>query len=167
MDSVLKAAFIYLLLLVVIRLSGRRTLGEMTAFDLVLFLIIGGATQRALIGQDYSLTNAVIVIATFLTIEVALTFAQRDVPTLRRILHGIPTIVVERGNVLHDRLRRARITIDDVMAAARLTHGIERLDQIKFAILEANGKISIIPSDGDERSDQGRDAGGRGEMRRP
>jgi uncharacterized membrane protein YcaP (DUF421 family) len=153
MDSVLKAACIYFLLLTMIRLSGRRTLGEMTAFDLVLFLVIGGATQRALIGQDYSITNAVIVIATFGIIQVGLTFVQRDVPSLRRLLHGIPTIVVEHGNVLHDRLRRARITLDDVMAAARVAHGIERLDQIKFAILEANGKISVIPND-DDRCDE-------------
>jgi len=145
MDSVLKACAVYFVLWAIVRISGRRTLGEMTAFDFVLFLIIGGATQRAITGQDYSLTNALILVATFVTIEIGLSLIERDSPVMRRILNAAPTILVENGHVLAYRLRRARVTEDNILEAGRRLHGLERMDQIKFAILEATGEISIIP----------------------
>jgi uncharacterized membrane protein YcaP (DUF421 family) len=148
MDSVIKALVVYLVLWLVIRSSGRRTLGQLTVFDFILFLIIGGAAQRALMGQDYSLTNAFLVIITFVAIDILLSFVERDVPSVAKILKGVPTIVVENGHVLSGRLRRARLTEDEVLEAARHSHGLERMDQIKFAILEASGRISIIPREG-------------------
>jgi uncharacterized membrane protein YcaP (DUF421 family) len=148
MDSVIKALVVYLVLWLVIRSSGRRTLGQLTVFDFILFLIIGGAAQRALMGQDYSLTNAFLVIITFAVIDILLSFVERDVPSVAKILKGVPTIVVENGHVLSGRLRRARLTEDEVLEAARHSHGLERMDQIKFAILEASGRISIIPREG-------------------
>jgi len=145
MDSVIKAAVAYFLLWLVIRASGRRTLGQLTVFDLILFLVIGGVMARALMGQDYSLTTAFLVIVTFVIIDVLLSFVERDVPNVGRMLKGVPTILVENGHVLTGRLRRARVTEDAVLEAARHSHGLERMDQIKFAILEASGTISIIP----------------------
>jgi uncharacterized membrane protein YcaP (DUF421 family) len=142
---VIKAAAVYFLLWLVIRASGRRTLGQLTVFDLILFLIIGGVVARALMGQDYSLTTAFLVISTFVLIDVVLSFVERDVPSVGRILKGVPTIVVENGQVLTGRLRRARLTEDEVLEAARHSHGLERMDQIKFAILEASGRITVIP----------------------
>jgi uncharacterized membrane protein YcaP (DUF421 family) len=146
MDSVLKACAVYLFLWAIVRISGRRTLGEMTAFDFVLFLIIGGATQRAITGQDYSLTNAFILVATFITIEIGLSLIERDSPLMRRILNATPTILVENGHVLAYRMRRARVTEDNILEAARRLHGLERMDQIKYAILEPSGDISIVPN---------------------
>jgi uncharacterized membrane protein YcaP (DUF421 family) len=147
MDSVLKACAVYFVLWAIVRISGRRTLGEMTAFDFVLFLIIGGATQRAITGQDYSLTNALILVATFVTIEIGLSLIERDSPMMRRILNAAPTILVENGRVLAYRLRRARVTEDNILEAGRRLHGLERMDQIKFAILEPSGNISIVPNE--------------------
>ncbi|HEX3441165.1 MAG TPA: YetF domain-containing protein [Pseudolabrys sp.] len=147
MDSVLKACAVYFVLWAIVRISGRRTLGEMTAFDFVLFLIIGGATQRAITGQDYSLTNALILVATFVTIEIGLSLIERDSPMMRRILNAAPTILVENGHVLAYRLRRARVTEDNILEAGRRLHGLERMDQIKFAILEPSGNISIVPNE--------------------
>jgi uncharacterized membrane protein YcaP (DUF421 family) len=146
MDSVLKACVVYFVLWVIVRISGRRTLGQMTAFDFVLFLIIGGATQRAVTGQDYSLTNALILVATFVTIEIGLSLVERDSPLMRRILNATPTILVENGHVLAYRMRRARVTEDNILEAGRRLHGLERMDQIKFAILEPSGEISILPN---------------------
>ncbi|HEY2755968.1 MAG TPA: YetF domain-containing protein [Pseudolabrys sp.] len=148
MDSVIKACVVYFLLWAIVRISGRRTLGEMTAFDFVLFLIIGGATQRAITGQDYSLTNALILVATFVTIEIGLSLLVRDSPLIRRILNATPTILVENGHALAYRMHRARVTEDHILEAARRLHGLERMDQIKFAILEPNGDISIVPNRG-------------------
>lgn len=146
MDSVLKACIVYVVLWAIVRVSGRRTLGEMTAFDFVLFLIIGGATQRAITGQDYSLTNAFILVATFVAIEIGLSLIGRDSPLMRRILNATPTILVENGHMLVRRMRLARVSEDNILEAGRRLHGLERMDQIKFAILEATGEISIVPS---------------------
>jgi uncharacterized membrane protein YcaP (DUF421 family) len=160
MDSVIKSLVIYLVLWLVIRSSGRRTLGQLTVFDFILFLIVGGAAQRALMGQDYSLTHAFLVIATFVINDIAVSFVERDVPSIAKILKGVPTVVVENGHVLSGRLRRARITEEEILEAARRTHGLERMDEIKFAIFEASGRISIIPrrhiiADDDETAPRG------------
>jgi uncharacterized membrane protein YcaP (DUF421 family) len=145
MDSVIKSLVVYFVLWLVIRASGRRTLGQLTVFDFILFLIIGGAAQRALMAQDYSLTHAFLVIATFVITDIAVSLLERDVPSLSKILKGVPTVVVENGHVLSGRLRRARISEEEILEAARRAHGLERMDEIKFAIFEANGRISIIP----------------------
>jgi uncharacterized membrane protein YcaP (DUF421 family) len=145
MESVIKSAIVFLVLWLVIRASGRRTLGQLTVFDFILFLIIGGVAQRALTAQDYSLTHAFLIIATFVVIDVLVSLIERDVPTVASILKGLPTIVVENGRVLSGRLRRARLTEDDVLQAARRLHGLETMNEIKFAIFEASGEISIIP----------------------
>lgn len=145
MDSVIKSAIVYFVLWLVIRMSGRRTLGQLTVFDFILFLIIGGAAQRSLMAQDYSLTHAFLVIATFVLIDIAVSLVEGNVPGLGKILKGVPTIVVENGRVLSGRLRRARLSEDNVLEAARRLHGLETMDEIKFAIFEASGEISIIP----------------------
>ena len=145
MDSVIQAAIIYLLLCIVIRLTGRRALGQLSTFEFVLFLIIGGTVQRALLGQDYSLTNAIIVIATLVVLDVAVSLIEQRSTTFAKIVRGVPTVLVENGRPLESRLWQTRLSEDDVMSAARLRHGIDRIEDIKFAILEANGQISIIP----------------------
>ena len=145
MDSVIKATLVYFVLWAIIRISGRRTLGEMTAFDLVLFLIIGGATQRAITGQDYSLTNAFLLVATFIILDVGLSFLESRSPLARRVLKGTPMIVVEHGRLIKERILIARITDEEILEAARKMQGLERIDQIKFAILEPNGNFTIVP----------------------
>jgi uncharacterized membrane protein YcaP (DUF421 family) len=145
MDSVIKAVVIYLALWLMIRMSGRRTLAQLTAFDFILFLIIGGATQRALIGQDFSMITALIVVTTFVAMDVLVSLLERESTLFGKIVKGVPTVVVENGRPLSGRMKRARITEDDVLEAARRRHGLEGLDDIKFAILEASGEISIIP----------------------
>jgi uncharacterized membrane protein YcaP (DUF421 family) len=146
MDSVIKAAVVYFALWAIIRISGRRTLGEMSAFDLVLFMIIGGSTQRAITGQDYSLTNALLLVATFIVIDIALSLVELKSPFMRRVFNGMPMILVENGTLMGARLRRARITEENILESARKLHGLERIDQIKFAILEATGVITIVPA---------------------
>jgi len=145
MDSVIKSAIVFLVLWLVIRASGRRTLGQLTVFDFILFLIIGGVAQRALTAQDYSLTHAFLIIATFVVIDVVVSLVERDMPPVASVLKGLPTIIVENGRVLSGRLRRARLTEDDVLQAARRLHGLETMNDVKFAIFEASGEISIIP----------------------
>src|SRR5262249_61678972 len=98
MDSVIKSLVVYFILWLVIRATGRRTLGQLTVFDFILFLIIGGAASRALMGRDYSLTHAFLVIATFVVVDVAVSLLERGVPRLARVLKGVPTRAGAHGH---------------------------------------------------------------------
>lgn len=144
MDSVLRAAAMYLALMVLFKIAGRRSLAELTTFDFLLLMIIGEATQQALLGDDFSLTNSMLVIITLIVIDVGLSLLKQRSQWVSQLIDGGPTIIVENGKVLHKRLRHARLIEADIMEAARSSQGIETLDQIKFAILERNGKISVI-----------------------
>ena len=149
MESVVRAAAIYAFLLAVFRLTGKRSLAQITAFDFVLLLIIGEATQQALLGDDFSVINAWVVIATLMVLELGLSLAKGLWPRLDPILDSTPLVVVENGRLLQDRIQKERIDLDDVLAAAREHHGLERLEQIKYAVLERSGGISIVPADGE------------------
>ncbi|AUM70042.1 DUF421 domain-containing protein [Pseudomonas fluorescens] len=144
MDSVLRAAAIYMALLVLFKIAGRRSLADLTTFDFVLLMIIGEATQQALLGDDFSLTNALMVIVTLIAIDVGLSLLKQRSKRVSRLIDGGPTIIVENGRILQGRMRHARLVEEDIMEAARSSQGIETLEQIKFAIIERNGKISVI-----------------------
>ncbi len=125
--------------------SGRRSISQITTFDFVLLLIISEATQNALIGNDYSMTNGFLVILTLVGLDILLSLWKRRSPTIEKLLDGVPLVVVENGQPLRDRMNKARIDEDDVLTAARQLQGLERMEQIKYAVLERNGGISIIP----------------------
>lgn len=145
MDSVVRAVAVYLVLLVVTRLSGRRTLAEVTVFDFVLLLIVAETTDQALLGDDFSITNAAIVIVTLAAVDVGLSFVKAWSPMLARVIDGTPSVVISGGVVDWEALRRARVGIEDVLESARQKHGLKRLDQIDCAVLEVGGGISVIP----------------------
>jgi uncharacterized membrane protein YcaP (DUF421 family) len=144
-DSVLRAAAIYLVLLLVFRVAGKRSLAQITTFDFVLLLVIGEATQQALLGDDFSVTNALIVIVTLVLIDIGLLLAKQRSPGLGKLLDDVPLVILQDGKLLRDRMDKARVDESDIMAAARELQGLVRLDQIKYAVLEQNGSISIIP----------------------
>lgn len=145
MDSVLRAGAMYLVLLVVFRIVGKRTLAQITPFDMVLLLIIAESTQQALVGPDYSIVNAVLVIVTLVVIDIGLSRWRHHSRRVEKILDDMPVILVERGRPLQARLDRERVDASDILEAARLQQGLERMSQIKYAVLETNGEISIIP----------------------
>jgi uncharacterized membrane protein YcaP (DUF421 family) len=145
MDALLRGVFIYVFLLLLFSITGRRALAEMDTFDLVLLLIISEATQNALVGQNFSLTYAVILILTLAACEVIMSYVRRWKPKVEHYLEGIPLIIVDHGKMLDNVMKKELICETDILSAARLTQGIEKLDEIKYAILETNGSISIIP----------------------
>jgi uncharacterized membrane protein YcaP (DUF421 family) len=145
MEAVLRALVVYVLLLAVFRLAGRRTLAQMTNFDFVLLLIVSEATQNAMIGNDYSITNGFLVVLTLIGIDIFLSLLKQRSESLQRWLDGLPMVLVENGQALKDRMTRARVDENDVLSAARELQGLERMDQIKYAVLEVSGGISIIP----------------------
>ena len=147
MDSVLRAVGVYLILLVLLRISGKRTLSQVTTFDFVLILIIAETTQQALLGEDYSLTNMTIIASTLVALSIVFAYVDFYLPQVSKWVDGAPLIVVRDGEILKDRVRKELVTEEDILESARQKHGIERMDQIKYAVLEKSGDISIIPAE--------------------
>jgi uncharacterized membrane protein YcaP (DUF421 family) len=145
MDSVLRAAAVYLALLLLFRIVGKRTLAETGAFDFVLLLIIAEATQQAMIDDDNSMTNAFLIIVTLLTLNVGFSLLKQRSPVVDRLIDDVPVLIVVDGTLLKDRMDRARVDERDVLQAARETQGLARLDQIRYAVLERDGAISVVP----------------------
>ena len=148
MDSVLRGIAVYVFLLVVFRFAGKRTLSEMTTFDFVLLLIVSEATQQALIDNDNSMTNSFLLILTLVGLNVGLSLLKQRSHQLEKWLEGTPVVVLEDGKPIKERMDKARVDEADILTAARELQGLERLDQIKYAVLERSGGISIIPKNG-------------------
>jgi uncharacterized membrane protein YcaP (DUF421 family) len=145
MESVVRGLIVYFFLLVVFRVAGRRTLADMTTFDLVLTLIISETTQQAMVDSDHSMTNAALLILTLVGANIALSMLKLYYPAAEKWLDGRPFIIVENGKCLHSRMNKARVDEGDIMEAARKSHGLAQLSQIRYAVLERGGIITIIP----------------------
>jgi uncharacterized membrane protein YcaP (DUF421 family) len=145
MEIVLRAAAMYLLLLLIFRLSGKRTLSEADTFDFLMLLIISETTQQAMVRDDKSFTTALILIITLVFLTVGFSYLKQWFPIVSRIVDDEPLVVFADGKLLDKRCDKLRIDEADIMEAARENLGLERLEQIKFAVVERNGNISIIP----------------------
>lgn len=145
MDLVLRAAFIYFFVLLVLRLSGKRTLGQLGTFDFVLLMLMAESTDNSIIGQDSAITSTVVVILTFIVLEIFMSVLKQRVPATDKWLEGVPLVIVENGKFIKDTADKERVDEGDVLQAARQSHGLERMEQIKYAILEKTGGISVIP----------------------
>lgn len=144
---ILRAVAIYLILLVVFKIAGRRALLQMTSFDLILLLIISEATQQALLGEDFSVTGAMLTIITLVVIDMLFGVAKKYISGAESMLDGSPVILVVHGELQNEKLKKVDVSCDDILVSARQNHGIYQLEKIKYAILERNGHISIIPEE--------------------
>jgi uncharacterized membrane protein YcaP (DUF421 family) len=144
MESVISGAAIYLSVMVFTRITGRRTLAQTTVFDIVLLLLLAEAAQGFLLRDDPSFTNFAIVLATFGVIDVAMSYLKLNSQFAQALIDGAPTVLMRDGQVLEDRLRRVRVTKDDIIEAARMQHGVASWDEIDAAVLETGGGITII-----------------------
>ncbi len=144
MDLVLRAVIIFFAIFFVTRIIGRRELSTMEPFDLILLIVTGDLAQQAVTQSDYSLTGGVTVLATIALLTVALSYISFKVPKLRPVLDGEPLVLVQDGEIIERNLRRERITHDELLAEARQQQ-VASIDQIRFAVLETNGRISVIP----------------------
>ena len=147
MESVIRAAAIYIFMLLLFRIAGKRSVVEMSSFEFVLLLIVGEATQQAILGKDYSITNAFLVITTLIGINILLSLLKVRSHGIKRLFDGMPLVIVENGRPIKDLMKKVRVVEDDIMSAAREFQGLERMEQIKFAVLETSGIISIVPKD--------------------
>lgn len=149
MEIILRTAAIYVFLLVLFRLTGKRTLSELTTFDFILLLILSEATQNALVDEDRSVVMAITIILTFVTIDITLSIIKTRWHIIEKITEGVPVVLVNQGEVLEDVLKKTNVTRSDILVAARLNHGLERMEQVKYAVLETTGGISIVPAEPD------------------
>ncbi len=147
MNPVFRGLAVYLFVFIVFRLLGKRSLSEVTTFDFVLLLIISEATTDALIGEDYSLTACFIMVSTLVGVDLIFSLAKEKWSKLDTFFDGAPLIIVDHGRALKKRMKQTRVGEEDIMEAARLLHGLERMEQIKYAVLERDGSISIIPAE--------------------
>lgn len=145
MEAVTRALIMYFFLLFIVRITGKRTLSEMTVFDFVLILIIGDASQQGITGPDYSIINTVIIISTLVLLDVILSYIKSKSKRLDHILDGMPLIVVHNGKCIDDNLKASGVTKEDILESARQSQGLKQLAQIQYAVLEKSGVISIIP----------------------
>ena len=145
MDAVIRGLAVYGFLLLIFRVFGKRSLAQITTFDFVMLLIIAETTQQALLGDDFSVTNAFLLIATLFLCDTLLSWCKERSSWFERVTESVPLVILKDGKPIEERMRRSRIDASDILAAARELQGLERLDQIKYAVLEKGGGITIIP----------------------
>ena len=152
MDIAIRAIVLYAFVILVMRAVGRRELSSLTAIDLVLLIVMGDAIQQGLTQDDYSVTGSIIVISTFAVLQVFSAYLGYRFKPLRVLLEGRPVVLVDDGELVTANLRRHRLTPDDVAEEMRLQQ-IVSFDDVRWAILEANGRISFIERSSIERSE--------------
>lgn len=144
MDIVLRAAVAFVFILLLTRVIGRRELSSLEPFDLILLIVLGDLVQQGVTQSDYSFTGLVLTAGTFTLLTVAVSYLVFRFRRVRPIFEAEPLVLVEDGRVIERNLRRERMTPQEVAAEARLQQ-IPSLDQVRWAVLESNGKISFIP----------------------
>ena len=144
MDLVIRAAVGFFFVLLLTRVVGRRELGSLQPFDLILLVVIGDLVQQGITQNDFSVTGMILVGGTVGFLTVAVSFLSYRFPRLRPVIDGEPVIVLENGKPIERNLVRNRITLGELAAAARAEQ-IASLDQVAWAVLETSGKISFIP----------------------
>lgn len=146
METVLRVVFVYVFVWACLRILGKRELSEMAPFELVMLLFIPQFFSRALTRQDYSMTNATIASSTLFSLVILTSLASFRFSRFRRVMESHPSVLVKRGEFLSEALGIERVTPEEVFSAMHKA-GIERIDDVAWAILEADGKIAIIRAD--------------------
>jgi uncharacterized membrane protein YcaP (DUF421 family) len=144
MDIVLRAAVAFLFILLLTRIVGRRELGSLEPFDLIMLIVLGDLVQQGVTQSDYSVTGLVLAGGTIALMQVTASYLSYRFRKVRPVLDGEPIVLVDDGRVLEGNLKRERLTLDEVAVQARLNQ-IESLDKVRWAVLETSGQISFIP----------------------
>jgi uncharacterized membrane protein YcaP (DUF421 family) len=141
-----RAAAIYLAVLVVLRLFGKREVGQFTLIDLVLILLLANAVQPAMTGPDTSLTGGLVIIITLILVNRLIALARAKIPFVARLVESSPTVLVRDGAWIPEALEREELSVDDMNMSIR-EHGLSDVSEVKLAVLEGDGTISIVPLD--------------------
>ena len=141
-----KTAVIYLFLVAGLRLLGKRELGQMTIYDLVLVIVLANSVQNAMVGDDTTLVGGLVAATVLLLLNRLFTLVIGRSTRLEHYLVGQPLLILNDGQLIRDRMRKEGVTVEQVQAALR-EHGLERLDQAHMCVLEVDGTISVVPKD--------------------
>ncbi|HEX3735908.1 MAG TPA: YetF domain-containing protein [Solirubrobacterales bacterium] len=147
MDIVVRAAIIFTFVFLLTRMLGRRELNSLEPFDLILLVVTGDLVQQGVTQNDESITGALLAISTIGLLTVALSYLSFRFKRMRPILAGEPIVLIENGEVIEPNLRRQRLTREEIGAEARL-EGISSIEEVRWAILETNGRISFVEKSG-------------------
>jgi uncharacterized membrane protein YcaP (DUF421 family) len=147
MDIVLRAAVLYFFIVLVTRIVGRRELSSLSALDLILLIVLGDAVQQGLTQDDYSVTGAMIAVATIASLQVFTSYISFRSQKASKVLEGLPMVLIDRGRMVDENMRRERISEDELAGEMR-GQQIAGFDEVEWAILEANGTISFIKKSG-------------------
>jgi uncharacterized membrane protein YcaP (DUF421 family) len=147
LQIVARTVIIYLVILVGLRLAGKREIGQMTVFDLVVLLLIANAVQNAMVGPDNSLTGGVLAAVVLLIMNAVIAKIRLRSPSLRRLVEGSPTLLVLHGEILAKNMQSEGLDQDTLEAALR-EHGVSDLNEVEMAVLEIDGSISVVPVGG-------------------
>ena len=146
-ETIARTVVIYLVILVGLRVAGKREIGQMTVFDLVVLLLIANAVQNAMVGADTSLTGGVVAAVVLLVLNSIVAWLRMRSPRLRRIVEGSPTLLVLHGEVITTNMKKEGIDQDTLEAALR-EHGVIEFSSVEMAVLEIDGSISVVPVGG-------------------
>jgi uncharacterized membrane protein YcaP (DUF421 family) len=149
MEIVFRALVVFFFLWLVTRVAGRATLGELSTFELLLYVTMGDLVQQAVTQQDYSVTSAFLAVGVFTLMTVGLSWTSFRWPRARPWINGVAVVVMRTGEPQVDAMKRQRLTFDDLTAAAR-QQGIRRLSEVEVAVLETDGRISFFTYDPSE-----------------
>jgi uncharacterized membrane protein YcaP (DUF421 family) len=146
MDIVFRAIVIFGFLYVLMRVIGRRELSTLEPFDLILLVVLGDLVQQGVTQNDFSVTGVALAIGTIAMLQLGVSYANFRFPRLRPLLDGEPIVVVRDGEPIEKNIKRERVTLDDLAAAAR-EQNIAHLDDVAWAVMETSGKITFIKKD--------------------
>ena len=144
MDIALRGIALYLFVYLLTRVTGRRELASLEPFDLVLLIVLGDAVQQGLTQDDYTVTGAVIAVATIASLQVGTSYLAFRFRWARRLLDGDPIVLVQDGRLIEHNLRRERITAEEIAAQARVQQ-IASIEDVQWAVFERSGNISFLP----------------------
>ena len=150
-EVVLRTALVYLFLVAVLRISGKRQVGQLSVLELVVILVISDAVQNSMVGDNTTLWGGLVAVLTLVALDLALkTLARRSKP-VRFALEGEPRLLVRDGRLLEQAIEAEGLEVDEVRAAIR-SHGLADVGEVRFAVLETDGSISVIPRDEERRT---------------
>ncbi len=148
LELVARTAIVYLVFIVVLRVFGKRELGQFTIFDLVLLFLAANALQPAMTGPDTSVAGGVVILATVFALNWLTAQGRERLPWLRRLLEPEPTVLARDGVWLDDAVHGEDLDPEDLAAALR-QHGLERIEDARLVVLEQDGSVSVVPKETD------------------
>lgn len=146
LDIVVRTATVYLVLLVLLRITGKRQVGQLTPFDLLLLLLLANAVQNAMTGPDTSVPGGLIAAGTLFVVNMVVAWVTRRSRGAANLVEGTATLLIRHGELLKQNLEREGITQEDLLRALR-EHGVEQVNLVRSAILEVDGTISVMRED--------------------